>query len=123
MGDFVGGMLKYLKGHPLPRVTIAGGFAKLTKLAQGNLDLHSARSQVDLDRLAAMAGTLGATPDIQESIRGANTAAQALEFAPALPDAVARAAQTEALRVLSGNIAVDILVVDRQGRAIGHAGP
>ncbi|MEX2615301.1 MAG: cobalt-precorrin-5B (C(1))-methyltransferase [Alphaproteobacteria bacterium] len=123
MGDFAGGMLKYLNGHPLPRVTIAGGFAKLTKLAQGNLDLHSARSQVDLERLAAMAGTLGATPEIQQSIRGANTAAQALELAPSLPDAVARAAQEEAMRVLSGNIAVDILVVDRQGRAIGHAGP
>lgn len=123
MGDFVGGMLKYLNTHPLPRVTIAGGFAKLTKLAQGHLDLHSARSQVDLDRLAALAGTLGADPDIQASIRGANTAAQALGLAPALPDAVARLAREEALRVLSGDIAVDILVVDRQGEAIGHAGP
>src|ERR1700681_4551815 len=25
MGDFVGGMLKYLRRHPIPRVTIAGG--------------------------------------------------------------------------------------------------
>jgi cobalt-precorrin-5B (C1)-methyltransferase len=46
MGDFVGGMLKYLARHPVPRLTIAGGFAKLTKLAQGNLDLHSSRSEV-----------------------------------------------------------------------------
>ena len=35
MGDFVGGMLKYLRRHPVPRVTIAGGVAKMTKLAQG----------------------------------------------------------------------------------------
>src|SRR5499427_721906 len=33
MGDFVGGMLKYLRRHPVPRVTIAGGVAKMTKLA------------------------------------------------------------------------------------------
>ncbi|MEL6872772.1 MAG: cobalt-precorrin-5B (C(1))-methyltransferase, partial [Pseudomonadota bacterium] len=45
MGDFAGGLLKYLKRHPLPRLTIAGGFGKLTKLAQGALDLHSSRSQ------------------------------------------------------------------------------
>ena len=35
MGDFVGGMLKYAKRHPVPRITIAGGFAKMTKLGQG----------------------------------------------------------------------------------------
>ena len=35
MGDFVGGMLKYVKAHPVERVTIAGGFAKIVKLAQG----------------------------------------------------------------------------------------
>ena len=56
MGDFVGGMLKYLKRHPVPRVTIAGGVAKMTKLAQGLLDLHSKRGAVDLDGLAGLAG-------------------------------------------------------------------
>jgi cobalt-precorrin-5B (C1)-methyltransferase len=34
MGDFVGGMLKYLRDHPVPRVTIAGG-VRSAKLAQG----------------------------------------------------------------------------------------
>src|SRR5438552_2314385 len=33
MGDFVGGTLKYLRRHPVERLTIAGGFAKLAKLA------------------------------------------------------------------------------------------
>ena len=41
MGDFAGGMLKYLRRNPVPRVTIGGGFAKMTKLGQGLLDLHS----------------------------------------------------------------------------------
>ena len=31
MGDFAGGMLKYLRKHEVARVTIAGGFAKMTK--------------------------------------------------------------------------------------------
>ena len=37
MGDFVGGLLKYLRRHPVSRLTLAGGPAKMTKLAQGLL--------------------------------------------------------------------------------------
>ena len=51
MGDFVGGLLKYLREHPVPRLTIAGGPAKMTKLAEGKLDLHSKRGAVDLAAL------------------------------------------------------------------------
>jgi hypothetical protein len=54
MGDFVGGLLKYLKRHPVERVTIAGGFAKLVKLSQGAMDLHSARGSVDFEALAKL---------------------------------------------------------------------
>jgi cobalt-precorrin-5B (C1)-methyltransferase len=56
MGDFAGGMLKYLRRHPVPRVTLGGGFAKLAKFAQGAQDLHSARSQLDMAALADLAG-------------------------------------------------------------------
>ena len=35
MGDFAGGLLKYVREHPVARVTIGGGFGKITKLAQG----------------------------------------------------------------------------------------
>src|SRR6185437_7560392 len=34
MGDFVGGTLKYLRRHKVARLTLAGGFAKLAKLAE-----------------------------------------------------------------------------------------
>ncbi len=46
MGDFVGAMLKYLRRYPVARVTVAGGVAKMTKLAQGRLDLHAKRGEV-----------------------------------------------------------------------------
>src|SRR4029079_17702506 len=62
MGDFVGGTLKYLRRHPVPRLTLAGGFAKIAKLAQGHLDLHSSRSRVDLARLARLLAAAGAAP-------------------------------------------------------------
>ncbi len=46
MGDFVGGMLKYLRRHKVRRLTLAGGFGKLAKLAAGHLDLSATRSRV-----------------------------------------------------------------------------
>ncbi len=127
MGDFAGGMLKYVRRHPVARVTIAGGFAKLAKLAQGYLDLHSQRSTLDLRALAALAGELGAPPELQGRIAAANTGLEAIELAAAaqipLADAVAQRARATALGVLDGaGIVVDVLVVDRQGKPIAHAG-
>ena len=61
MGDFVGGMLKYLRSHPVRRVTVAGGIAKMTKLAQGRLDLHSKRGEADYRAIAELARACGAS--------------------------------------------------------------
>src|SRR5439155_25596043 len=60
MGDFVGGTLKYLRRRPVAQLTLAGGFAKLAKLAAGHLDLHSSRSQVDSALLARLLAAAGA---------------------------------------------------------------
>src|SRR6516165_9153420 len=78
MGDFVGGMLKYLRAHPVARLTIAGGFAKLAKLADGHLDLHSARSRVDTAALGAMLAALGADNTAVDMARAAAGAAEIL---------------------------------------------
>ena len=127
MGDFAGGMLKYLRRHPVPRLTIAGGFAKLSKLAQGHLDLHSGRSQIDLRWLASIAGESGAAQPVVAAIASANTGLEALRLARAagvpLADAVAARARATALGILEqAGIAVDVLVVDREGRPVGQAG-
>jgi len=76
MGDFVGGTLKYLRGHPVARLTVAGGFAKLAKLAAGHLDLHSARSRIDIPALAGMLAEVGVDPPIAQAARAAGTAAR-----------------------------------------------
>jgi cobalt-precorrin-5B (C1)-methyltransferase len=127
MGDFVGGMLKYVRAHPVPRVTIAGGVAKMTKLAQGLLDLHSKRGEVDLAALAALAEAAGGNAALHACIVAANTAAEAFGHAQAdgigLGDAVAHAARAVAARVVEGSgIAVDVLLFDRDGRLVGRAG-
>ncbi len=126
MGDFAGGLLKYLRDHPLPRVTIAGGFAKLAKLAQGHMDLHSGRSRLDMGRLAAIAGGLGAAPDLAAHIVSANTAREALDLAGQaglpLADTVADLACCVAQEAAGDACAIEVLVFDRKGTQIGHSG-
>jgi cobalt-precorrin-5B (C1)-methyltransferase len=126
MGDFVGGMLKYVRKHPVPRVTIAGGVGKMTKLAQGLLDLHSRRGSVDLGVLAGLAKQAGGSPALAERILRSNTAAEAFTHAEAegvaLGDEVARAGWDTAAKVVVGKpIEIEIAVFDRDGRLVGHA--
>jgi cobalt-precorrin-5B (C1)-methyltransferase len=126
MGDFVGGMLKYLRRHPVARVTIAGGVAKMSKLAQGLTDLHSKRGAVDLLALAGFADAAGGSATLHDRIVAANTAAEAFAHAQAegiaLGDNVAQAAQATAARVVAGNdIAIEIAVFDREQVLVGRA--
>jgi cobalt-precorrin-5B (C1)-methyltransferase len=126
MGDFVGGMLKYVRTHPVPRVTIAGGVAKISKLAQGLLDLHSKRGAVDLQALADVAQASGGADALCEQIVAANTAAEAFALAAAegirLGDRVAAAAHATAVRVVEGaGVAIEIAMFDREGHFVGRA--
>jgi len=115
MGDFVGGMLKYLRNHPVERVTIAGGFGKMTKLAQGLLDLHSRAGEVDMNFLAQLAGN--------EKIRECNTAKHALEITgPELAEKVAARALQTATDVIKGSgIQLEIIIFDREGKLLSQA--
>jgi cobalt-precorrin-5B (C1)-methyltransferase len=121
MGDFAGGLLKYLRDHQVPRLTIAGGFAKMVKLAQGAMDLHSGRSQVDFAWLAEHVPS-----QLKPNVLSANTAQQVFELcrheSVDIAQVVAQAALTTAISVLRGALtAVDIVIVDRKGQIIAHA--
>jgi cobalt-precorrin-5B (C1)-methyltransferase len=123
MGDFVGGTLKYLRRHPVERLTIAGGFAKLTKLAAGHLDLHSSKSQVDPRLLGTWLAEIGGF-EVDAAGAGeilAAAAAQGLE--EKLAARVAARARETALATLAGATVLDIVIFDRGGRLIGRAGP
>jgi cobalt-precorrin-5B (C1)-methyltransferase len=126
MGDFAGGMLKYLRRRPVPRLTLAGGFGKLAKLAQGHLDLHSSRSRLDPVALADVLAGLGADPATVAAAAEADTAAPMLELAgsrrAALAEAVARQAREVVLATLSGATAVEVAIVDRNGGFLARVG-
>ena len=125
MGDFAGGLLKYLRRRPVPRLTIGGGFGKLSKLAMGHMDLHSGRSRVDMAQLAAWARSLGGTPALASRVEAANTAHQVLQIAgeAGLPLAarVAQEARSRALSMLDGGTRVEVVVFDRQGGLAGRS--
>jgi cobalt-precorrin-5B (C1)-methyltransferase len=126
MGDFAGGMLKYLRKHPVPNVVIAGGFAKMCKLAMGYLDLHSGRSQVDFNWLASRARNAAAPPELVTRIANANTAAEVLALCSsagiAIADEIAERARATAIATLAGApVSVETLIVDRAGHIIARA--
>jgi cobalt-precorrin-5B (C1)-methyltransferase len=126
MGDFAGGLLKYIRAHPVDRLTIAGGFAKISKLAQGALDLHSGRSQVDMEFLLSKLPQEMLNQSLKDRILSANTALEVLEMTREngidLAAIIADTARQFAQKTLrDAPVKVDILITDRQGNIIAHA--
>ena len=125
MGDFVGGMLKYMRQHPVPNLSILGGFGKMVKLAQGAIDLHSARSQVDFASLAEVAARHGM--DAQQ-VTAANSVLEVSQMADdlqrgALASDIAAAARQTAMTHLRGApTSVEVVVIGRDGSLLGRAG-
>ena len=127
MGDFAGGLLKYLRRHPVPRVTIGGGFAKISKLADGHLDLHSARSQVDpapargsaqrsAGRMLPCRIESGPRPPLPKCCRLAEAAGVPLARA------IADAARDTAHGVVRGAAEIEVVIVDRSGGITARVG-
>jgi cobalt-precorrin-5B (C1)-methyltransferase len=131
MGDFVGGTLKYLKTHPVARLTLAGGFAKMAKLAAGHLDLHSSRSQVEVAALARLLGDLGAPAEAVADAAAAAGAGELLsiarglggDFEAALIRRIAAQARDVALATLAGGTSIEVAIFDRAGQLAGRVGP
>ncbi|WP_028695555.1 cobalt-precorrin-5B (C(1))-methyltransferase [Pseudomonas cremoricolorata] len=126
MGDFVGAVLKHLRRVPMARLSLCGGFGKISKLAAGHMDLHSRHSSIDLPQLAAWSADLGADAALQQAIIAANTSQQALALAHAegvrLGDAVCAHARAFARSVVPAQVQVEVFAIDRQGGIVGTAG-
>ncbi len=114
MGDFVGGMIKYLRRHPVARLTVGGGIGKMVKLAQGAMDLHSGRSQADFGQLAEWMGDARLTD--------MNTVLQAYEVAG--QDLAQQVAERALARLRSDlpETMIDVVVIDRAGAILARAG-
>lgn len=125
MGDFVGAVLKHLRKVPVDKLSLCGGFGKISKLAAGHMDLHSRHSSINLEQLAGWAADIGADEQLQAAIRGANTSQQALAMASAagikLGDEVCRHALIFARSVVPAQVQVEVFAIDRVGGIVGEA--
>ena len=125
MGDFAGAVLKYLRRVPIPQLSLAGGFGKISKLAAGHLDLHSRNSSIDLVLLAVEAAALGAGDVLQAAIQTANTSQRALALAHAagllLGNRICVIARDQARALLPPAVTVEVWAIDREGQLVGHA--
>ncbi|MGY4492164.1 cobalt-precorrin-5B (C(1))-methyltransferase [Pseudomonas sp. TE3610] len=125
MGDFVGAVLKHLRKVPVDKLSLCGGFGKISKLAAGHMDLHSRHSSINLEQLADWAAGIGADAQLQAAIRGANTSQQALAMASAvgikLGDEVCRHALIFARSVVPAQVQVEVFAIDRVGGIVGEA--
>lgn len=128
MGDFAGGLLKYIRKHPVPKLTIAGGIGKMVKLAQGHLDLHSARSQVDINFLTDIALELGLNQNLKQQIQNANTALEVYEITKEndidiMPSIAKKAHETAKTALRDAPIELDLIIINRKGDILAHAKP
>ena len=123
MGDFAGAVLKYLPKHPVARLSLVGGFGKLSKLAEGHLDLHSRKSSVDFTGLADM---IGDDDVLKEKILSSNTTSEVLEHCAAADVSIADTVCRKSLEVVSrytGDCTVvDVVAIGRDGSVVGRAG-
>lgn len=125
MGDFVGAVLKYMKKVPVARLTLCGGFGKISKLANGHLNLNSRVSSIDFAQLAGLAGQAGADERLIASIKVANTSIEALKACQQaqvdLAGVVCQAALEQARARVPDSVALEVWAVDRQGVVVGCA--
>jgi cobalt-precorrin-5B (C1)-methyltransferase len=125
MGDFAGAVLKHLKKSPVKRLTICGGFGKISKLADGHMDLHSDRSSINLSKLADIANNLGADSGLVMAIKACNTSLEALGLCQQqnidLASAVCQNALAFAQQTVPNTVQLEVFAVDRQGKLLGSA--
>ena len=125
MGDFVGAVLKYLKKAPVAKLSICGGFGKLSKLANGHLDLHSGASKIDFKQLAEIAKNAGANEALTQAILASNTSIEALKHCQQqgidLAALVCKKALAVARKIVPASVELEVWAVDRQGNIVARS--
>jgi cobalt-precorrin-5B (C1)-methyltransferase len=127
MGDFAGAVLKHLKKVSVKKLTICGGIGKISKLANGHMDLNSRVSEIDFMHLASVASEMGGDKSLLTEIQGANTSVQALQLCQAknidLAGALCDRALVVAKNIVPRDVEVEVIAIDRKGQFVGSTSP
>jgi cobalt-precorrin-5B (C1)-methyltransferase len=126
MGIFTGDSLKQAARRGVPRVSLCAMIGKLSKTAAGKMQTHVAGNQVDCDFLGRRAHDWGAPEELAEAIRNANTARHVHELVEAAGftsfyPRLCELAAASCAAVVPGQLAVEVVLFDFEGRVLGRA--
>jgi cobalt-precorrin-5B (C1)-methyltransferase len=125
MGDFAGAVLKHSKKVVVKQLTLCGGIGKISKLANGHMDLNSRVSAIDFQHMAEIAKSLGADEELLQKITQANTSVEVLQLCQKnnipMGDTLCEQALVVAREKVPSNIVLTVWAIDRKGDFIGYA--
>jgi cobalt-precorrin-5B (C1)-methyltransferase len=128
-GIFSGPSLKRCVMRKIGRATHVGMVGKFSKMAMGYFVTHVAGNQVDTEFLSQLAAQCGASPEVQEEIRGASSARHFQEIAQAnglmqVMPIICQMVCDESQKLLgddAGSVIVDSMCFDFDGTLLGWA--
>lgn len=131
MGDFIGALVKHInsrfkQGLNIPdQLTVSAGFGKLTKLADGHMDLHSRASSINFHRLKEWVQQLNGSEQLLAKVEQANTSIEVLNECNKdsldLARFVCEKARCILMARLPNTVEVEVLAINRKGEIIGEA--
>ncbi|WP_423909665.1 cobalt-precorrin-5B (C(1))-methyltransferase [Candidatus Spongiihabitans sp.] len=123
MGDFAGAVFKHLRKVPMKKLSLCGGFGKMSKMAAGHHSLHSHDWPIDFSFLAGLADELGAGKALTDKIEHANTSLAALKYCQAdaipLANKISQLARQTALKAAQNKVHIDVYCIDKAGNCVG----
>jgi cobalt-precorrin-5B (C1)-methyltransferase len=127
MGEFTGHALKRCAQRGITRAVLSGMIGKLSKVAQGHFMTHVAGNKVDPEFLAGLALQAGASPELADRVRGANTARHVQEMlVPAgltrFFTLICQQASQRSEDLVHNKVAVETLMFDFDGNLLGRSG-
>jgi cobalt-precorrin-5B (C1)-methyltransferase len=104
-------------------VVISGMVGKLSKLAQGRMQTHVSKGEVDFAFLSDLVAQLGAAPDLVERVKTANTARHVQNMLrevgiDGLEASIARLAAEKAFEFVEHAFPVHVLLFEIRGELL-----
>ena len=125
MGDFSGYTIQQCAKKGVAMAHVAGFVGKLTKMAMGVKQTHVKGSKVDMKFLSGIAKRCGASSDIIEEIRKANTARHVFEIVSnnnlkGYFDIICSEAYNQLRKHSENKFDIDVIMFDFDGNVIGR---
>ena len=125
MGDFAGYSVKQCHDKRIKKVFIAGFIGKLTKIAMGVKQTHVRGSHVNMEFMAKLAETVGASENVLKLIRYANTARHVSEIIDShhimgFYDLICSNAASQLNNYSKNELSIEVIMFDFKGYVIGR---